>query len=125
MSGNEFDTGFDDGTGGGKQSYLDNLLMQGILSGNPADIERALDEGADINAIHGPTGLTPLHAAVGTDQRALVKKLVEEREAAFRRDKFGRWPSLVAAECQVSDELCDYIVAAEAAYLKKTGEAIE
>ena len=59
------------------------------------------------------TGLTPLHIAVGRDHIEMARCLVE-RGAKFVPDKQGRLPSTIAAECEVSDKMCDFIVEAEA-----------
>jgi hypothetical protein len=80
-------------------------------------LEKRLAGGIDVNTIDQATGLSALHVAVGTNNLALTRKLVEEHKAAFFADAFGRWPSLIAAECQVSEELSAYIVDAEARFL--------
>ena len=58
------------------------------------------------------TGLTALHIAVGQNNLEMAKVLVEAG-AKFQADLLGRWPSTIAAECEVSEELCDFIVEAE------------
>jgi uncharacterized protein len=59
------------------------------------------------------TGLTALHMAVGRNHLDIVKLLVEHG-ASFQPDKQGRMPSTIAAECEVSDEMSDFIAEAEA-----------
>lgn len=71
----------------------------------------------DINTRHPVTGMTALHLAVGRDNLAMTKLLVEAG-AKFIPDNEGRMPSVIAAEMEVSDELADYIVEAEANALK-------
>jgi ankyrin repeat protein len=66
-----------------------------------------------INFIDVRTGMTALHIAVGRDHLAVAKYLVEHG-AAFIPDGQGRMPTTIAAECEVSDEMCDFIVEAEA-----------
>jgi ankyrin repeat protein len=60
------------------------------------------------------TGMTALHLAVGRNHLDVVRLLVD-RGASFLPDKQGRMPTTIAAECEVSEELCDFIVEAEAA----------
>lgn len=73
--------------------------------------------GAPLGAVDPKTGLTALHIAVGTNNLALTRELVEGFKAPFMPDAMGRWPSLIAIECEVSDELSDYVVEAEASFL--------
>jgi uncharacterized protein len=68
---------------------------------------------APINFVDDQTGLTALHIAVGRDHLDIAKYLVE-RGASFLPDKQGRTPTTIAAECEVSDEMCDFIAEAEA-----------
>jgi hypothetical protein len=83
------------------------------------DIQNALAQGADINCVHPDTGLSALHIAVGNNDIALCRFLIEQCHARFFADKFGRWPTLIAAECQVDDALSDYIVEREAVFLRQ------
>jgi uncharacterized protein len=66
------------------------------------------------------TGLTALHIAVGQNDLEMAKILVEAG-AKFQADLHGRWPSTIAAECEVSEELCDFIVEAEEKALSAKG----
>jgi len=95
------------------------MFWQGVRDGNPDAVKRALGYGVSVNAIDPATGLTALHFAVGLNDLALTRFLIEHCGAAFGPDRFGRWPTLVAAECGVDDELSDYIVAKEAAFLAR------
>lgn len=83
----------------------------------------ALEGGADVAAVHEETGLTALHVAAGTNNLALAKILIETWHAPFGPDRFGRWPTAVAAECEAGEELCDYIVEQEALFLKRQSGA--
>ena len=74
----------------------------------------ALEQGADINFDDPATGLSALHIAVGTNDLALCRYLIEECDASIVPDRSGRWPTLIAAQCRVSDELGDYIAEKEA-----------
>jgi uncharacterized protein len=69
--------------------------------------------GAKVNFADPRTGLTALHIAVGRDHLAIAKYLVG-CGAEFVPDHQGRAPTTVAAECEVSDEMCDFIAEAEA-----------
>lgn len=85
-----------------------------------ADTQRALaalNQGVDANAADPQTGLTALHIAVGTNNLVLTRILVEEWGAEIKPDRGGRWPTLIAAQCRVDNDLCDYIVQAEAKVL--------
>jgi hypothetical protein len=92
-------------------------LLMAAYAGDLGGVDTALSQGAAIDAVHPETGLTALHIAVGTHNLGLARYLVEERDAPFGPDGFGRWPTLVAAECGVDDELGDYVAEKEAAYL--------
>jgi hypothetical protein len=103
-----------EGTGAPRDPRQDALLIAAAFAGDLESVARALNDGADPNAIDIATGLSPLHIAVGRDDIELCRALLE-RGARFFPDGFGRWPTLVAAECRVSDELADFIVEREAA----------
>jgi uncharacterized protein len=81
--------------------------------GDKRELRRLVGSGVDINEPDPATGLTALHLSVGRNAIGLVRFLVE-RGAAFVPDNLGRMPSTIAAESEVSEELCDYIVEAEA-----------
>lgn len=89
-------------------------LIAGAFAHQPDWIADALKAGADIDALDPETGLCALHIAVGSNDLTLCQYLVEECGASFFPDKFGRWPSLIAAECRTDEALGDYIVAREA-----------
>lgn len=74
----------------------------------------ALQAGADIDFADPDAGLAALHIAVGTNQLALVRVLIEEWVATIGPDGQGRWPTVIAARSRVDDDLCDYLVEAEA-----------
>ena len=67
------------------------------------------------------TGLNLLHIAVGTNNLPLTRFLVEEIGIPFGPDAQGRWPTVVAAECGVSEAVNDYIVEKESAYINSQG----
>lgn len=93
---------------------IDFELLEAAYNGNDEEARAALKRGADIAARHRETGLSALHIAVGTNNLALARILVEEWKAPFEPDGFGRMPTVVAADCRVSGELCDYIADKEA-----------
>lgn len=94
----------------------DDLFFSAYSSSIPG-IARALADGADVNYTHPQTGLCALHVAIGTNDFAMVRYLIEKCGATFFPDRFGRWPTLIAAECEVDDALSDYIVEAEARFV--------
>lgn len=93
---------------------LNLQLLTAAYNGRTEAVIAALDSGADVAAKHSDTGLTALHMAVGTNNLPLVKMLVEDWKAPFGPDGFGRWPTVVAIRCRVSEQLSDYIVEKEA-----------
>lgn len=92
----------------------DEALLRSAFSGNTAGAVVALQSGANANAVDPATGLSALHIAVGTNNLPLCRTLVDDWQARFFPDGFGRWPTVVAAECRVSEAMSDYIVEAEA-----------
>ena len=60
----------------------------------------ALEQGADVATVHEQTGLTALHIAAGTNNLPLAAILIEDWNAPFGPDRFGRWPTVIAAECK-------------------------
>lgn len=93
-------------------------LLDAVYGGETEEVERLIAGGADANARHPDTGLTALHLAVGTDNLALTRYLIEQCGARFGPDRFGRWPTSIAAHCRVAAKLCDYIVQQEAAAME-------
>lgn len=73
-----------------------------------------------LNTIDPITGMNALHIAVGRNNLEIVKLLVEAG-IAFVPDKEGRMPSLIAAICEASEELADYIAEAEEKALSGQG----
>ena len=103
---------------GGLARLNENLLRSAFLGENSTALV-ALEQGADVDTRHKSTGLTALHIAAGTNNLELAQILSEHFEASFIPDRFGRWPTTVAAECQATVEIQDYIVEAEARYLDR------
>jgi ankyrin repeat protein len=103
--------------GARSEADMDALHRDLLLTADYADAEAMrgyIDQGADINRPDALTGLTALHLAVGRNALDAVRLLVD-RGAKFVPDGFGRMPSVIAAECEVDDDLADYILEAEAA----------
>lgn len=94
-------------------SPFEEMFLGSAYSGNISQISMMLDGGSSIDTIHHATGMSALHIAVGRNNLELTKLLVE-RGASFFADKQGRWPSSIAALCEVSEELCDYVAESEA-----------
>lgn len=92
---------------------IDSSLLEAAHLGKLDDVREAIRNGADVNAVHQQTGLTALHLAIGINHLPLVRFLIEEAGASVSPDRSGRWPSLIAAQCRVSEELGDYIVERE------------
>ncbi|PZR85938.1 MAG: hypothetical protein DLM68_10380 [Hyphomicrobiales bacterium] len=93
-------------------ALLQRFLLEAVFYGNEKMVEMLLDFGVSPDAIDSVTGITALHLAVGRNDLDLARFLVE-RGALFVPDKQGRMPTTIAAECEVSEELCDFIAEAE------------
>ena len=106
-------------------SEKDAALLEAAYSRSSSAVKTAIEDGANVNARHPETGLTALHLAVGTNNLTLTRYLVEDCGARFGPDRFGRWPTSVAAHCRVAEPLCDYIVEAEAAALTERGRLLD
>jgi len=76
-----------------------------------------------IDVIDETTGLTALHIAIGRNHLDLTRFLLE-KGARIVPDRNGRWPTLIAAECNASDELYDLVADAEIAAEGKDGESV-
>jgi uncharacterized protein len=96
-----------------REDQLQAAFLVAAERANEQELRPLIEIGADINEPDSTTGLTALHLLIGRNAMSLVQFLVE-RGAAFVPDKFGRMPSTIAAESEVSEELCDYIGEAEA-----------
>lgn len=94
-------------------------LLQAAYDFDNDAVAECLAQGADIATAHEQTGLTALHIAAGTNNLALARMLIEDWSAPFGPDRFGRWPTTIAAECRAGEALCDYIVEQEALFLQK------
>jgi ankyrin repeat protein len=88
-------------------------LFDASYLGDLEKVKDALSRGASIDGRDG-SDHTALHMAVAGDHIDIVRFLVD-RGASFRPDGKGRMPTTIAALCEVSADLCDYIVEAEAA----------
>lgn len=98
----------------GNSDALRDILLVCTYDNDEAGVRAVLATGFSIDAADPVTGMSALHLAVGRDCLNMTKLLVEHG-ASFFPDKAGRWPTTVAAECEVGDDMCDYIVTAEAA----------
>lgn len=90
-----------------------SLLLESAYNGDVELVDKLLKRGVSLDATDKVTGMTALHLAVGRNHLDLARFLVEYG-ATFVPDKQGRMPTTVAAECEVSEELCDFIAEAEA-----------
>lgn len=91
----------------------ENALLESAYDGDVSKVEALLDYGVPLETADEITGMTALHWAVGCNHLDLARFLVK-RGALFLPDKQGRMPTTIAAECEVSEELCDFIAEAEA-----------
>ena len=96
------------------QFLLGSLLLYYAYFNDIYGLKLLLDnESVPIDFADESSGLTALHLAVGRDFVVLARMLIG-RGALFLPDKQGRMPTTIAAECEVSDEMCDFIAEAEA-----------
>lgn len=99
--------------------YEKDDMLAAAYRHDSAAVLAALERGADVNMADEQTGLSALHLAVGTNNLELAKALVEDHQAKFFADRWGRWPSSIATDLShVTEEMTDYIVGAEENYLK-------
>jgi uncharacterized protein len=101
------------GAGPASSESLGSALLDCAYNNELKLAEALVQRHAPMNFVDWQTGLTALHIAVGRDHLNMAKYLVESG-ASFLPDKQGRTPSVIAAECEVSDEMCDFIAEAEA-----------
>lgn len=94
-------------------AQLDNALLKAAYGAHWDGVIAALEAGADVDHTDPDTGLSALHLAIGTNNLALARMLIEDWGAAIEPDGRGRWPSVIAARCGVDAALADYIVEAE------------
>ena len=90
-------------------------FFEAAYKGELNRVEASLLFGVPVDLADKVTGMTALHLAVGRNNLELARFLVQHG-ASFVPDKQGRMPTTIAAECEVSEELCDFIVEAEAAF---------
>lgn len=86
--------------------WLGDLPRTRMVLDNPLARERYL------NVVDPVTGMNALHIAVGRNNLEIARLLVEAG-IKFIPDNEGRMPSLIAALCDVSEEVVDYILNAE------------
>jgi hypothetical protein len=92
---------------------IQTAFLMAAERADEAEMRKLVEAGADINRADPATGLTALHLSVGRDAIGPVRFLVG-LGAKFVPDKYGRMPSTIAAESEVSDEVSDFILEAEA-----------
>lgn len=89
-------------------------LLHGAYCNDMTTIQQVLKHFLSaINFADPTTGMNALHIAVGRNHLDMARYLIE-KGIAFVPDNQGRLPTTVAAECEVSDEMCDFIAEAEA-----------
>jgi hypothetical protein len=87
-------------------AWLGDIVKARAVLENPVAVSRFLNEVDPI------TGMNALHIAVGRNNLEMTRLLVEAG-IKFIPDNEGRMPSLIAAICDVDDDLSDYILEAE------------
>lgn len=92
-----------------RQNTSNRQLLYAAFHGDLQLVKDALAEGADIYATEPETGLSALHLAAGSNHLAVARYLIEQAGAQAGPDGFGRWPSVIAAQCRASGELCLYL----------------
>jgi len=98
----------------------ESMLIEGAFAGDLKAVRKAIAIGASVDLIDPYTGLAALHIAVGRNNHAMARLLIEEGNARFFADRFGRWPSVIGIECRIDDTFADYIVAEEAKFIAKS-----
>jgi co-chaperonin GroES (HSP10) len=83
-----------------------------------AELRDRLAQGLSPDSFNAMAALPLFHLVIGRNHLEATKLLIEYG-VTFRPDMYGRWPSTIAAICEVSEELCDLVVEAEAAWLDK------
>ncbi len=101
------------GQGGSAGTEWPSPSFYFAYQGDLSELAKLVEIGFPIDAVDPETGMSILHIAVGRNNLDMVKYLVE-RGASFFADATGRWPTTVAAVCEVSEELSDFIAEAEA-----------
>jgi hypothetical protein len=90
------------------------FALNAVQKGNLDQFKECIERGMDIDYVHPNTGLPLLHMAVGLNHKDMVRFMLQSG-AKVTPDRNGRWPSTVAALCEVDGEICDMISDAEAA----------
>ena len=68
----------------GNQNELNLQLIQAAEKGKSADVQRLIQDGADVNA-KNEDGLTPLHLAVQYGREETVKSLIEKVQMSMQK----------------------------------------
>lgn len=92
---------------------LDHALLKAAYDADADSVIAALEGGAEIDYGDPESGLSALHIAIGTNNLPLTRLLIEDWGAAIKPDGRGRWPTVIAAQCRVDEDLSDYVVEAE------------
>ncbi|MCP4935649.1 MAG: ankyrin repeat domain-containing protein [bacterium] len=98
-------------------------MLRAAYRGQLKNVRAALKDGADVDIMPDDIGLSALHMAIGRNHLDIVQHLIEKAGATIQPDSFGRWPTIIAAQCKASDKICDYMVEREAE-LEGIGNAI-
>lgn len=102
------------GSSSAGSARIDWQLIKAAYAGDLSGVRDAVKAGADVDGVQEQTGLSALHIAVGTNNLALTRYLIEEAKARIGPDESGRLPTIIAAECGVDEILSDYLLEVEA-----------
>lgn len=101
----------------------DLKLCIAAMEGDTEFALAALDKGADVNAVHGDTGMRAIHLAASGGNGVIVEALLGSGECDLTiRDTHGRLASDCAAYAAKDYVLADRLAAAEAQQFKATGK---
>lgn len=107
----------------GKLAAINEKFLKAAHDSDLAALIEAQLDGANINCREKNTGRTALHIAVSQDNLLMARYLAEQCNAVFCADAKGEWPSIVNATSTKSGvKMADYIVEAEAEYLRRIGD---
>lgn len=103
-----------------RHDYPDITIFRCAQLGDENTLLKLLDRGQDINAKEIRTGMTAIHYAVAHKNFDFLQ-LLTILNAQYTVDGFGRYPSTIAAICECSREICDFIALAEGNFLPAYG----
>jgi hypothetical protein len=88
-------------------------FFRAVIQGRIDDAETARKSGAEVDASDPRTGLTPLNAAISTDNPAMTRFVLANCNARLAKDAHGRSPLALAEYFAGADTLDQVRAAAE------------